>query len=410
MTDVELRPIDSTELPGFFRTIVETFGGDVRDEERERVALLFEPERSLACFDSGEIVATTTIYSRSMTMPGGPRPFAAVTAVSVAPTHRRRGLLTDLMRRQLNDLHEGNREAVAALWASEAAIYGRFGYGPAAREAALSGTKAAMRLRPQVPVGSGRIVLAPVEQARPHERDVYAAVAASTVGLLGRDDRWWDRILFDDERYRDGASTSRHALHTEQDGSVTGYATYRCKSAWARDENNSEVRVGEVFAITSSAYAGLWSYLAGIDLHPKVSRRHAPLDDPLEVILVDPRALRRTVDDSLWIRLVDVDRALASRTYPAGVDVVLEVTDEFCPWNAGRWRLSGDGDGATCERTSDRADLALSSTELGAAFLGGPRLDLFAAAGLVEEHTTGALVAAGRGFAGDRQPWCPEVF
>lgn len=410
MTDVELRPVDSAELPGFFRAMVETFGEDVRDDDRERFATVFEPARSLACLDSGEIVGTAGIYTRQLTLPGGPRPVAAVTLVSVAPTHRRRGLLTDMMRRQLTDLHEGRLEPVAALWASEAPIYGRFGYGPAVRQVSLSGSKDGLRLRPDVPVGSGRIVLATPERARPHMVEVYQRTAAGTVGFLGRTDRWWDRTGYDGEHVRQGASARRHALHLEQDGTVSGYATYRLRDAWTPTQNDSEVRVGDVYADTVPAYAALWSFLAGIDLHPRVSRRMAPLDDPLDHMLLDPRALRREVQDSLWVRLVDVDRALAHRTYSTGIDVVLEVTDAFCPWNAGRWRLSGDGSGAVCERTTDPAQLTVSSTDLGTAYLGGPTLASLGAAGLVTEHAPGALAAASRAFASDRQPWCPEVF
>ena len=163
-------------------------------------------------------------------------------------------------------------------------------------------------------------------------------------------------------------------------------------------------------ATTPEAYAALWAYLAGIDLTPRLTLYRAPLDDPLQHIIADVRALDMSMYDSLWIRLADVDRALASRTYSTPVDVVFDVRDEVCPWNAGRWRLSADGSGAVCERTQDPADLALSSTELGAAYLGGPTLVGMAAAGLVTELRPGALIAASRAFAGDRLPWCPEVF
>ena len=407
MTDVELRPADSTELPAFYRCAIETFGGDVRDEDRERFGRLFEPERSLAVVDRGSIVGTTAIYTRNLTVPGGPRPAACVTMVTIAPTHRRRGLLTELMRRQLTDLHEREQEPVAALWASQAPIYGRFGYGSAARDVTVTGTKDKMRLRPEVPLGSGRIELVPLERARAAFDGVYGAVAPGTPGLLSRDERWWDRLLFDGETVREGAGSRRHALHTEEDGSVTGYATYRLRHA---PGDNGGVEVGEVFGTTPAAYAALWRFLAGIDLFPTVRRWHAPADDPLDAMVLDSRAVSRDVQDSLWIRLVDVERALATRTYAAALDVVLEVTDAFCPWNAGRVRLSGDGSGAACARTSDPADLTLSSTELGAAYLGGPRLAALAAAGLVTEHTPGALAAASRAFAGDREPWCPEVF
>lgn len=410
MTDVELRPIDLAELPGFYRTLSETFGEDPRDDDRERLATVFEPERSLAAFDGDQIVGTAGIYTRDMTVPGGPRPVAGVTVVSVAPTHRRRGLLTEMMRRQLTELYERQREPVAALWASEGGIYGRFGYGVAARQVAQVGRKDAMRLRPGTPLGSGRVVLATPEAARPHEIAVYEHVRPATVGFLARDDRWWDREFDDREHIRDGATSRKHALHREQDGSVTGYATYRLKDKWTPTQNDSEVRVIDVVSTTPEAYATLFSFLASIDLHPKLVRWRAPLDDPLQHMLLDVRALRTDVYDSLWIRLADVGRALAERTYSAPVDVVLEVGDDFCPWNAGRWRLSGDGSGARCERSTDAADLTLTATDLGAAFLGGPTLASLGAAGRVIEGTRGALAAASRAFAGDRQPWCPEVF
>lgn len=402
MTDVELRPVESIELPAFFRAAVETFGSDVGDEEREQFGLVFEPARSLACLDRGEVVGTTAIFGRGLTVPGGVRPVAAVTLVTVRPTHRRRGLLTSMMRRQLTDLHEQEREPVAALWATQAPIYGRFGYGMAARSAGFTARKEHMRLRHEVPTGSGRVELLPVERARPFERTVYDAVAAATPGCLTRDERWWTRLLSDGPEQRGGGTRRRHAVHVEDDGSATGYAAYRIR--------DGKVLVDDVFATTPAAHAALWRFLAGIDLFDELTRRHGPLDDPLEAMLLDPRALFRDVQDSLWIRLVDLDRALASRTFAAPVDVVLDVTDELCPWNAGRWRLSGDGSGATCTRTSDPADLSLPVNELGAAYLGGPRLSVLAAAGLVTEHRPGALAAASRAFAGEVQPWCPEVF
>jgi predicted acetyltransferase len=402
MSDVELRPADSTELPAFFRAAWETFGEEPSDEDRETYAPVFEPERSLACLDRGEIVGTTGIYTRGLTVPGGVRPAAAVTIVTVRPTHRRRGLLTAMMRRQLTDLHEQELEPVATLWASQAPIYGRFGYGLAARSAGFTARKEHMRLRREVPVGSGRVDLLSAERARPLEQEVYGAVAAATPGFLTRDERWWDRLLWDGAAARRGGSSRRHAVHVEEDGSATGYAAYRIREG--------KVLVEDVFGTTPAAHAALWRFLAGIDLFEELTRRHGPLDDPLEAMLLDPRSLRRDVQDSLWVRLVDLDRALATRTYAAPVDVVVDVTDEFCPWNAGRWRLSADASGATCTRTSDAADLALPVTEVGAAYLGGPRLSVLAAAGLVVEHTRGALAAASRAFAEEVQPWCPEVF
>ena len=380
------------------------------DEDREALAPVFEPERSLATFDRGEIVSTAGIYTRDMTVPGGPRPVAGVTLVSVRSTHRRRGVLTAMMRRQLTGLHEEQREPVAALWASEGGIYGRFGYGVAARQLGWYGRKDRLRIRPGVPLGTGRVVLAQPEQARPHEDAVYEALRPASVGFLSRPGGWGDRLAADPARNRGGATAVRHALHTEEDGSVTGYARYRTKDNDGRDEDRSEVQVADVHATSPEAYAALWAYLVGIDLMPYLNRNKGPLDDPLLHLAANPRALELSYYDSLWVRLADVGRALAGRAYAQPVEVVLDVRDEFCPWNAGRWRLSGDASGAVCAPTTDAPDLALSSTELGAAYLGGPTLAGLGAAGLVTEVSPGALAAASRAFAGDRPPWCPEVF
>ena len=410
MTDLELRPIDRTELPAFFRTLNEVFGEDPDDRDREALAPVFEAGRSLAAFDDGEVVATAGIYTRDLTVPGGPRPAAGVTFVAVQPSHRRRGLLTGMMRRQLSGLHEDQQEPVAVLWASEGGIYRRFGYGVAARQVSWEGRKDRLRLRPEVPTGTGRVVLTAPEKARPHEEAVYEALRPTAVGFLSRPGGWGDRLAADPAHVRSGASSRRHALHTEQDGSVTGYATYRTKPDGSPLRTGSELQVQDVHATTPAAYAALWRFLAGIDLFPKLVRYGAPLDDPLPHLVTDARALEEVVYDSLWVRLADVGRALAGRTYTLPVDVVLDVRDEFCPWNAGRWRLSGDAAGAVCAPTGDPADLVLTSTELGSAYLGGPTLATLGAAGLVTESTPGALAAASRAFAGDRQPWSPEVF
>lgn len=409
MTDLDLRPVDRADWPAFHRSLTETFGGDPRDDDRDLFGKVFEPERSLAVLDGGAIVATAGAFTRDLTVPGGPRPVAAVSMVSVQPTHRRRGLLTAMMRRQLTDLHERQLEPVAALWASEGGIYGRFGYGVAARQASWRGDKRRLRLRPDVPLGSGRVVPARPEQARAAEVRLHAEVAARTVGFLDRPGGWPDVIAADPEHWRGGATARRHALWTEQDGTVTGYVTYRLKEDWDRTENRSEVRVGHLATTTPEAYAGLWTFLAGIDLHPVLVRDEAPLDDPLSHLLLDSRAIRATVYDALWIRLVDVGRALARRTYRVPVDVVLDVRDELCPWNAGTWHLAGDPTGATCERTSAPADLTLTARELGAAYLGGPTLGSMAAAGLVG-GAPATVSAAGLAFSGEQQPWCPETF
>jgi predicted acetyltransferase len=172
----------------------------------------------------------------------------------------------------------------------------------------------------------------------------------------------------------------------------------------------AEVRLRELMAATPEDRAILWEHLLRLSLTRTVHWPLAPEDEPLPHMLTDSRAVRARLGDGLFVRLVDLPRALAQRTYAMPVDVVLEVADDVCPWNAGRWRLAADAGGATCERTEAPADLALSVVELGAAYLGGTPLALLAAAGRIEERTPGALAEAGRAFRGLREPWCAAPF
>jgi predicted acetyltransferase len=407
---LETRPISAEEFPAFLKVLFDAFGDDFRDDECEIESLVFEPERSLAVFDEDAIVGTAAIFSRELTVPGAVTPVAAVTMVGVAPTHRRRGLLTSLMGRQLTELHENEREPVAALWASEAGIYGRFGYGPAARGARLTTRTPRLRMRPGTDRGTGRIRRVELDHARADLRAVYEQLRPTTVGWLNRNGSWWDYRLWDPEHRRRGATALRAAVYEEPEGRVTGYVVYSIKSDWAVSEPNNEVRIRELAAATPEAHAATWGFVAELDLVRGLTARNRPLDEPLQHLLADPFAVELTAVDNLWVRVVDVGRALAARTYAQEIDVVLEVTDVVCPWNQGRWRLSGGPKGAACSRTTDAADIALTSTELGAAYLGGTSLSALAAAGRVDEQHDGAVAATSPAFAHDREPWCPEVF
>lgn len=370
-----------------------------------------ELDRSLGLWDGDRIVATSGIYSRSLTVPGGVVPCAGVTWVSVAPTHRRRGVLTSIMRRQLTELHEQQREPVAALWASEFPIYGRFGYAPATARAELTGRTERLHLRPDVDLGSGRVDVVEEDAYRPAAAALHESVRRSVPGNLARDDRWWDRLMRDEPEDRHGATARRYLLHTETDGTVTGYASYRVTPRWAETgEPDATLTVEEVRATSTAAYASLWQVLLSIDLVRTVRVLRASPDDPLRHLVTDGRALTGVPLDALWVRLVDVDRALAARRYPAPIDLVIEVRDEFCPWNAGRWRLAGHPAGGYCGRTDLDPDLVLGVEELSAAYLGGTSLAALQGAGRVTEVSPGAVTLAATAFGWPVTPWCPDEF
>ncbi|MEV7550973.1 GNAT family N-acetyltransferase [Amycolatopsis sp. NPDC089917] len=399
-----IRILTIDDLPAFADVLARAFNLDVTDALTRRDELVFEPERWHGVFDGDELVGTGGLLTRRITVPGGGQtPIAAVTAVGVAPGHRRRGVLTRIMRAQLHGLHEQAREPVTALWASESVIYPRFGYGLGA-QFYRSKIKARAAFRPGVELASERVREVGLDQAVPLIKAIYEKEAPQRAGALDRPDAAWE-FLFDDPEYRRRDFTAlKFAVLPD------AYAMFRVKSDWNEEGPCGTLRVVELVATTPQAYATLYRYLLDYDLTITVET-NAALDEPLIHILEDPRKMSRPAGDSLWVRLVDVDRALAARRYNAPVDLVFGVRDAFCPWNAGNWRLVTDADGnAEVKRVEDPPDLELDVTDLGAIYLGGTRPSTLAAAGRIKERTAGAVSRATAAFAGDREPSCLESF
>lgn len=376
----------------------------------ELIALVretFELDRMIGSFDGAQMVASACIYSFEMAVPGGRVPMAGVSWVSVLPTHRRRGLLTGLMRHQLHGLHESGGEAVAGLTASEPPIYGRFGYGQATSGVMMTipRHKAALRLPPGTDEVGVR--LASNDESFETRLEVYNRHVGDRPGMIVRSADWARGLTADLAEVRPGSSILRVAL-AERRGKTVGYATYRTKPERL---GKGTVNVQEIIADDPAGYAALLRYLFDLDLTATISiDRPIPTDSPLLHQLMNPRTAEPRLVDALYLRLVDVDRALAARTYATPIDTVIEVVDDFCPWNAGRWRLVGDEKGAGCERTSAAADLVLAARELGAAYLGGVTLRALANAGLVQEQRNGAVAEASKAFASDVAPWLPFAF
>src|SRR5215469_1596205 len=431
-----VRPISREEF-GAFRYVAEhAFNGGPSNPERLQISLrLFEPDRSLAAFDlvagsadagtlarDGDIVGTAGAFSFQMAVPGAVIPVAGVSYVGVMPTHRRRGIARALMTRQLQDIAARGSEAVAALWASEATLYGRYGYGRASSIAHFRVGRGEGTLA--VPVDpSLTLRLVPPADALAELAKVYDAVLPTQPGFFARDDRWWARTVIDPEADRGGEGPLRCLLASDSTG-PRGYALYRAHDRWDDSEGlpNCLIRVRELVWADPAAGAALWRDLFSRDLVGEIVVPDRPADDPLLYQLADPRRARPIVSDGLWVRVVDLPRALAARAYSCPLDVVLEVRDEILPANAGRWRLrasgpvkpastgAGEAGSVTCERTHEPADVALDIRELGAAYLGGTRLGALAAAGLVTEDRAGTVARLSAAMSWDPAPWCPVIF
>ncbi|AUS79974.1 GNAT family N-acetyltransferase [Actinoalloteichus sp. AHMU CJ021] len=322
---------------------------------------------------------------------------AAITHVGVKPGHRRRGIMRMMMRAQLHALHEAGAEPVAGLEASEAGIYGRYGYAPATEWADIRVPRGA-EFRADVDTGPDPVREAPREDALPRLRELHDR-AAGRVGWLDRGAPVWDLWLADTPRA--DRTAYRFATHPR------GYAVYRLLHGEGRREARARVEVLEIQSLDAVAAAALWRYLLDIDLVSEVQWFGAAVDDPIRWFLADPRRARVEVEDALWLRIVDLDRALPARAYAAEADVVFQVSDRLCPWNAGRWRMAVDADGrAEVRRTDAEPALSLDISALAAAYLGGTTLTALAAAGLVSEHRRGSVRALTRAFLADRSPHC----
>jgi predicted acetyltransferase len=410
---IELRTLDPADWDAWYATLEWGFGGLTEaPEERALWRSLTEPDRSMAAWEGGEIVGSYGVFSFRLSVPGGGEavPAGGVTMVSVAATHRRQGLLRRMMRRGLDGIRERG-EPLAVLTASEAGIYGRFGFGVASQS--LSADIDTGLVGVAAPPGAAEIRLRVTEPAESSARceELYARLVPTRPGMLERRPGWERLPLLDPPQDRNGASPLRCVLAEGPDGELRGYARYALKPSWGADGYPAgTVHVRNLDAADPAAYGALLRYLTEIDLMRVVSLRHRPVDDPLLHLVSDVRRCALRVSDRLYLRPVEVGAALAARAYATEVDVVLEVADAFCPWNEGRWRLSGGPKGAVCEPTGAAADLALDARALGAAYLGGFSLASLAGAGLVTELRPGALAAAATAFSGPLAPWLPHGF
>ncbi|MFV2117645.1 GNAT family N-acetyltransferase [Streptomyces sp. Act-28] len=406
----EPRVLAPVEWNVWYGQLERAFGG-VADapEERALWEALTEHERSLGVWDGEECVGTAGAFSFRLSVPGGAVvPAAGVTMVSVAPTHRRRGVLTSMMRRQLDDVRAMG-EPLAVLTASEPGIYDRFGYGLATQR--MRADIDTVRVRLSVPEGTDgvRLRLADPGDAAAACEAVYARSVPLRPGMTERRPGWERLPLLDPPSERGGASALQCVL-AERDGEVAGYALYRVRPDWNAAGADGTVVVEHLGALDPVSYAAIWRYLFGIDLTSTVSIRSCPVDAAWQHLVSDVRRCGIALRDGMFVRLVDVGAALEARTYRAPVDVVLEVADDFCPWNAGRWRLTGDREGARCVRTDEAADLALSVRELGTVYLGGFSPASLARAGRVRELREGALAEASLAFGSAVAPWLPHGF
>jgi predicted acetyltransferase len=403
--DISLRPISDDELDDMVRTAALAFGFEYSKEFVDIERLVFEPDRTAGAFDGNVLVGTSATATFRLTVPGAVAPAAGLTTVSVIPTHRRRGVLTALMEHHLEKVG-GRGEPLSILWATEASIYGRFGYGMATASCRFRIDRAHSRFqRPHRSTGRTRVV--DQEEALRAFPEIYRREQESHPGMIQWTPAWWRYFLTHPLHHKEGGPI--YVLH-DTAGALDGYLVYRFKRGWNEGVPTGTVEVDDLIANGPGAYADLWRYCLDLDLAAQVTGDHLRADEPLLHLLFEPRRLRLTVGDGLWVRLVDVPAALTARRYAVTGRLTLAVRDAFSPKNEGLYELEGGPDGAECRPASGEPDLTLGAGELGAAYLGGTRFRTLERAGRVVEGRPGAITRADAMFAWDPAPWSPHVF
>ncbi len=395
---LEMRTVTPDEFVQWVRVEARAYGNRLNIDP-EVLRPRFDLDRSIAVFDQGDIVGGAHSHQVEMSIPGASAVIAGVANIAVQPTHRRRGVMTRMMHHQIKDIHERG-EPLAALFASESVIYGRFGYGIGSLyeqwmiDRQYNGYARSYE-------SPGRIVFVDPVDITKEFPEVFRRSTLDRSGVFQKPLHQWERDSQAPEHRQGGPGGLFYAAY-EDGGRVDGYVTYRTA--------RPTLVVNELMAATKEANTALWRFCFDMDLMSCTEALKRSVDDPLPWMLADPRRLQRSTRDGMWLRLIDVGASLKLRRYMQSDRLVLEVRDELCPWNEGRFELEGSAEGATCRVSNSSPDLVLAVSDLASAYLGAVSFSTLSQAGLVDECTPGALLRADRMFADRYAPWTPHNF
>ncbi|ANP55889.1 putative acetyltransferase [Streptomyces griseochromogenes] len=410
---IDVRTVTEAEFEDWHRALCTGFLQEpvLTAEQLEARRRQFVEGRLLGAFDGGRCVATFRSFAQELTAVGGTSVAAnAISNVTVTATHRRRGLLSRMMGRDLAAAKERG-DVVATLIAAEYPIYGRFGFGPATwtTQWSVEVPRAGLDPRWSGPEDGSRIDLVDGEDVRKLGPELYERVRRAQPGAVSRNELWW-QVNTGVVRFGGTWKEPFYAVYRSASGEVQGMVSYESDDTWHHKQPHDTAEVNWLIAATPEAERALWRYLCSIDWITKVKSGWRGPDDLLPFFLPDPRAARVTDHaDWLWVRILDVVRALQARAYEATGSLVLEVVDG-AGLAQGRYLLEASPDGASCAVTTRDADLVLDVSELAALWLGDESASRLAALGRVREERAGAVRTADALLRGSRRPWCPDVF
>jgi predicted acetyltransferase len=402
-----VRNIETSDIHGWVQCMGVGFLNPSSDEFADYFLVDVDLDRTWGAFDGERVVGTLRSFATAFTVPGPTEvKAAALTNVTVAPTHRRQGLLTEMITADLHNAAERG-EPVGILIASEYPIYGRFGYGAAIEGAAYTVDLVSTRFRRPT---NGSVELVDLATLRAEAPGLYERFRRARPGSIERSARWWDRVLHQVEVPGDKAPEGYRALYRSPAGDPEGYVRYRGSQEWDHMRKRGELTVDELVAVTPSAYERLWRYCCEVDLVTTIRASDRAVDEGLGWLLEDARAVRQAGRfDFVWVRVLDVEGALSARRYASEGRLVIEVVDAL-GFASGRFVVDGGPSGAQCQRTDEAADLSMPVDALGSLYAGGVSARVLCEAGRIDEHHSRALERADGMFRSSPAPWCSTWF
>ena len=402
---IEVRAANAEDMDAF--GFVVGTGLAIHGEARRRIVGQMRPQWTTCVFEDGELSTAFATWPFSMRFNGARIAVAGVTTVATLPSKRRRGFLRRAMQQSFAEQRDRG-QSLAILYASRGAIYQRFGY-------ALASLKASYEISPREirfasgPRPSGRVRLAARGDLGTLQ-PIYRAYAEPRNGLLHRGEALWDGGAF--AAPDDPAQGPVLAAIYEEDGVPQGYAVYGNYDAPFGDVPGPTQRlvVRDLAWLTPSALVGLWEFFAGHDLVERVSVRKAPEDDPIVHLLEEPRRLRRRLDDGIYLRVVDVERALPQRPYGAAAALAFEVIDPQCDWNHATWDLETDGARTEVRRSARAPQLRIPVQALAAMVNGFLAPSALLAMGRIEAADHADLDLWDAVFRARSRPFCADDF
>lgn len=397
---LEIRAVEPGEVDDLLLADQRGFGGEPLQPGASRSWTTGELERTRVAFEGGRMVGVSRTYSFELTMPGGAfLPAAAVSWVSVLPTHRRRGVLTQLMA-AMHDDARARDEPAAILTASEGAIYARFGYGVATWRLGLTAERARITfVRPDDDEGTTRLVSR--EEAEIAVPEIYDRARRTRAGMVTRPDFWWPQVFW--EYIVGRAKASFVTIHADAQGRDDGYVVYEIGGDWSGGLPDRRLSIIDMQAESPATWISLWRYAFGIDLIGTVAASNLPIDDPLRHVVVDSRRVRVDyVNDHLWLAPLDPLAVLSARSYAVSGRVVVEV--HAPDGTRSTVAVEVDDDGTSCVATTEPPDLVCDSRVLGMCALGGNRWSELADAGRLDVRRPEVLTLADAMFLATPAP------